>query len=68
MLQIEKSILKCETPIRVRFCEVDSMGITWHGSYVKYLEDAREEFGRKYGLGYLDIYGNGFYAPLVKPI
>lgn len=52
--------------IEVRFSEVDSMGIVWHGSYAKYFEDAREEFGRKYDIGYLKIFAEGFYAPLVK--
>jgi acyl-CoA thioester hydrolase len=49
----------------VRFSEVDSMGIVWHGSYVKYFEDGREEFGKKFGIGYMHIFRNGFYAPLV---
>ena len=49
----------------VRFSEVDSMGIVWHGSYAKYFEDGREEFGKKFGLGYMFIFRNGFYAPLV---
>lgn len=52
--------------VEVRFSEVDSMGIVWHGSYVKYFEDAREEFGKKYSLGYLRIFGEGYYAPIVK--
>ena len=56
-----------KTDIKIRFGEVDSMGIVWHGNYVKYLEDAREEFGRKYGLGYMDVYNNhGFMLPIVK--
>ena len=50
----------------VRFSEVDSMNIVWHGSYRLYFEDAREEFGRKYGLGYMTIFGNGYFAPLVE--
>ncbi len=58
--------LFAEKEIEVRFSEVDSMGIVWHGSYVKYFEDAREEFGKEYNLGYLRIFGEGFYAPLVK--
>ena len=41
------------------------MNIVWHGSYVMYFEDAREAFGKKYGIAYLDIFGNGYYAPLV---
>ena len=57
--------LKSTVPLKIRFSEVDSMNIVWHGSYVMYFEDAREAFGKKYGLAYLDIFGNGFYAPLV---
>lgn len=49
----------------IRFSEVDSMNVVWHGSYPLYFEDAREAFGRKYGLGYLSIFDNGYYAPLV---
>lgn len=51
--------------IEPRFSEVDSMGIVWHGSYAKYFEDGREEFGKKFGIGYMFIFRNGFYAPLV---
>ena len=57
--------LTATVPLNIRFSEVDSMNIVWHGSYVMYFEDAREAFGKKYGLAYLDIFGNGFYAPLV---
>jgi len=52
-------------PIAIRFSEVDSMSVVWHGSYVKYFEDAREAFGLQYGLDYMTIYNHGFYAPLV---
>lgn len=49
----------------VRFSEVDSMCIVWHGNYMLYFEDAREAFGKEFGLDYLMMYGHGFYAPLV---
>ena len=52
--------------IDIRFSEVDSMNFVWHGSYPFYFEDAREAFGKKYGLGYLFIFDNGCYAPLVE--
>ena len=52
--------------MKIRFSEVDSMNIVWHGSYMMYFEDAREAFGREYGIAYLDIFGNGYYAPLVE--
>jgi len=58
--------LKETIPFSVRFSEVDSMNIVWHGSYSLYFEDAREAFGKRYGLGYFDIFGNGYYAPLVE--
>ena len=58
--------LKTTVPLKIRFSEVDSMNIVWHGSYMMYFEDAREAFGREYGIAYLDIFGNGYYAPLVE--
>lgn len=42
------------------------MNIVWHGSYPLYFEDAREAFGKEYGLGYMTIFSNGYYAPLVE--
>ena len=33
---------------KVRFSEVDSMHIVWHGNYIKYLEDGREGFGNAF--------------------
>ncbi|MDR2533331.1 MAG: acyl-CoA thioesterase [Tannerellaceae bacterium] len=58
--------LAASTNIRIRFSEVDSVGIVWHGSYALYFEDAREAFGAMYGLAYLDIFNNGYYAPIVE--
>lgn len=58
--------LKDTTEVKVRFGEVDSMGIVWHGNYVKYIEEGRESFGRKYGISYLDIYANNIMAPVVN--
>ena len=37
--------------VQVRFSEVDAIRMVWHGNYVRYMEDAREAFGREYGLG-----------------
>ena len=55
------------TEIKVRFGETDAMGVVWHGNYVKYLEDGREAFGKKYGLTYMGVYNNhGYMIPLVK--
>ena len=61
----ETRTLKASKYIDIRFSEVDSMKVVWHGSYPLYFEDAREEFGRKYQLEYLRIAEQGYYAPLV---
>lgn len=50
----------------VRFSEVDSMQIVWHGDYVKYMEEGREDFGRKFGINYMMIKDQGYMAPVVK--
>jgi len=49
---------------RVRFEEVDPLGIVWHGRYASYFEDARVELTDRYGIGYLDFYGKGVVAPV----
>lgn len=53
----------CRVPIR--FSDIDSMQRVWHGSYVSYLEDGRESFGKHYpGIGYADMQRIGIYAPI----
>ncbi|MFA5514739.1 MAG: acyl-CoA thioesterase [Desulfuromonadales bacterium] len=51
---------------RVRFEEVDPLGIVWHGRYPGYFEDARVALGDRYGLGYMEMYRQGVVAPLRK--
>ena len=53
------------TTLRVRFSEIDSMQVVWHGEYVRYFEDGREAFGRQYGLDYMSIYREGYMVPIV---
>ncbi len=51
--------------IQVKFSEIDSMRRVWHGSYLTYMEDGRESFGRHYpGIGYADMQRAGIYAPI----
>jgi len=62
---LHEAALTDRTTIKVRFSEIDSMQIVWHGEYVRYFEDGRESFGKRYGLGYMDIYGEGYMVPIV---
>jgi len=59
-------MLTHEVEVPVRFSEVDSLHIVWHGHYVRYFEDAREAFGLKYGIHYLDVHKAGYSTPIVK--
>lgn len=59
-------MLSAKTEIKVKFNEVDPLGIVWHGYYISYFEDGREAFGAKYGIGYMDIYAQGFVVPIVN--
>lgn len=59
-------MLTSKKEIDIRFSEVDSMGIVWHGNFIKFFEDGREAFGKQYELGYMDVYRNGFMIPIVE--
>ncbi len=61
-----KHFYQAEIPIKIRFSDTDAMGVVWHGNYLRFFEDAREAFGIKYGLTYLDVYKRGFFTPIVK--
>lgn len=62
----EATALTVSHDIRVRFSEVDSLRIVWHGHYITYFEEGREAFGRQHGIAYLDVFDNGFTTPIVK--
>lgn len=49
---------------RVRFEEVDPLGIVWHGRYPSFFEDARVALGDSLGVGYMNFHGNGVVAPI----
>lgn len=60
--------LKSKTTLRVRFHECDPLQIVWHGNYLKYFEEGREDFGRKHGISYLDAQSRGIATPIVRSV
>lgn len=65
MTQQKNAVRLCSNvKVKVRFSEVDSLRIVWHGRYLEYLEDAREAFGHEHGLEYMYMYDQGFLAPM----
>ena len=64
-MQVPKSITTT-AEIIVKFSDCDALQMVWHGNYIKYFEDGREDFGRKFGLGYWDIYKkSGLAVPII---
>lgn len=51
---------------RVRFEEVDVLGMVWHGRYPSYFEDGRIAFGDQYGLTYQRFMQEKTVAPVVQ--
>jgi acyl-CoA thioester hydrolase len=55
-----------ETQIRVRFNEVDSYQVAWHGHYVAWMEEARNELAGRFGIDAAQIAAAGFRAPVIE--
>jgi acyl-CoA thioester hydrolase len=60
------SVLVAASERRVRFEEVDALGMVWHGRYPSYLEDGRTCFGDTYGLTYHCLRENRTVGPIVQ--
>ena len=58
--------MKKSYKFRVEFYDTDSMGVVWHGNYVKYCEMARCAFLREIGYTYIDMKNDGYAYPIVK--
>ena len=52
--------------LAVRFSETDAMGVVWHGNYLRYFEDARENFGKIFNIEYTYIHAQGFFVPITE--
>jgi acyl-CoA thioester hydrolase len=54
-----------ETQLKVRFYEVDSYHVVWHGHYVAWFEVGRNEFAALFGLDPEQLKEIGLMAPVV---
>lgn len=50
---------------RVRYSEVDSMGIVWHGNYFSWFEMGRLEHLRQSGISYREVVDDGYVFAVV---
>ena len=51
---------------RVRYAEVDRMGVAYHSRYIEWFEAARTELLRDLGLPYRELEDRGFLLPVVE--
>jgi len=54
-----------ETKLKVRFCEVDSYQIVWHGHYIAWFELARNELTSRFDMDPEQLKAMGLMAPVV---
>lgn len=55
-----------EIQVRVRYAEVDRMGLLHHANYLVYLEQARIDLLRSVGHSYKDLEDKGFFLVLTR--
>jgi acyl-CoA thioester hydrolase len=51
---------------RVRYAEIDRMGLVYHSRYIEWFEAARTEMLRDRGLAYNDLEAKGISLPVVE--
>lgn len=55
-----------ETPVRVRFGEVDPYGYLWHGHVLAYFECARADIARRFNLRTADTFEIELVLPMLE--
>ena len=55
-----------QTPLQVRFHEVDSYGVVWHGHYISWFEVGRNDLTERFGMGPLQLKQHRLLAPVVE--
>jgi acyl-CoA thioester hydrolase len=55
-----------ETALQVRFYEVDTYGVAWHGHYVGWFEVGRNELTQRFQIGPLQLKEMNLLAPVVE--
>jgi len=61
----DNSIVFATVDLEIPFFDVDSMGITWHGNYIKYFEIARCALLKKIDYDYIAMLDSGYGWPVV---
>lgn len=54
-----------ELEVRPQFYDVDPMNVVWHGHYLKFFEQCRQELLGGLGYGYKEMLESGYIWPIV---
>ncbi|MCU8022318.1 MULTISPECIES: acyl-CoA thioesterase [unclassified Shewanella] len=60
-----KSLLTIDMEMQIPFHDVDSMGITWHGNYLRYFEIARCKLLDELGYNYRQMQASNYAWPII---
>ena len=66
MREIKNVLISRIYDFKAEFYDIDSMGVMWHGNYVKCVEVARCRFLDEVGFDYNAMHKNGFAMPIIK--
>ena len=58
-------MISAEVTITAQFGDLDPMHVVWHGTYVRYLEQARSALMDKIGYNYLEMNASGYVWPII---
>ena len=58
-------MISAEIAITAQFGDVDPMHVVWHGTYVRYLEEARSALMDIIGYNYIEMNESGYAWPIV---
>ena len=51
---------------RVHYYETDQMGIVHHSNYIRWFEEARDDFIARNGIDYVDVEARGFLLAVIR--
>ncbi len=52
--------------VRVRYADIDQMGVVYHARYLEWFEAARTEMLRDMGIVYKELEQSGIYMPVIE--
>jgi acyl-CoA thioester hydrolase len=58
-------MISAEVMVTAQFGDLDPMNVVWHGTYVRYLEQARSALMDRIGYNYLEMNASGYIWPII---